>query len=192
MKTFDITTPSGLLLKLRYDITRLKNSKGSPDLRYAALDCAITAWHLSDWLLASVSDQRYQELTGVKRDARGFMEGFIARNEQRLPDIRTCQLIANTGKHLVLTKHDDATIEARTTVRFTPPFDAADPSSWANVKVQEVAYISRGAGTQNAIEFFLNVERHWRHVLVDEGLLSSNLRDRSIEDDPMLGYSTDE
>lgn len=181
MKTFGIRTPSGLLLKLRHDITRLKGARASLEMGYAALDCAITAWHLMDWLLASVSPKRHEELTGIKQGKSSPAKGFIERNEHRLPGIRDCQLIANTGKHLVLSGHDDPSLETQTAALFEPPFDANDPSSWPRVTVRPVAYILRGKEKVDAVAFFVDMERQWRHLLVEEGFLSASLRDQEID-----------
>lgn len=181
-KTFDITSPSGLLLKLRYDIARLKKSRWTPDIRYAAFDCAVAAWHLSDWLLASVSDDRYEELCGHERRVRRSpAKGFIERNSARLPGLRECQLIANTGKHLILAMPDDPSVSAGTTVHFSPPFDATDPASWATIKTIPGAYVQSGSTRLDAVEFFSNLERAWRRVLAEEGHLDQALVNECVE-----------
>jgi hypothetical protein len=191
-KTFDISSPSGLLLKLRYDIARLKKSRWTLDIRYAAFDCAVAAWHLCDWLLASVNDNRYAELCGQQRgERRSPAIGFIDRNSHRLPGIRECQLIANTGKHLILTMPDDPSVSARTTVQFDPPFDSTDPASWSAIKITSVAYIQSGAARLDAVQFFSTLERAWRRVLADEGHLDETLADEEVDFDAFDPLSFD-
>lgn len=174
-KTFDLQTPSGLILKLRFDIRRLHDASGTLDVRYAAIDCAVDAWHLVDWVLQFVNDERHIELSGVERHKHGAAEGFLKKNSARLPDLRQIQVIANTGKHRALRKGDDPTFKTFTTVVFNPPFNASSPESWANMKIRPAAYIECEEGRIDVLHFFQRIERAWRLVLVEEGLLGSEL-----------------
>ncbi|MDX0320356.1 hypothetical protein GOC38_22455 [Sinorhizobium meliloti] len=187
-KTFDLQGPSDLLEKLRYDIMRLKRARSSSELRYAAFDCAIGAWHMVDWLLAAISPSRQGYLTRTGTKIRS--QGFITLNEDRLPGIRECQAVANSGKHRILTiMPDDPSLSARTTVRFDRPLDEGDVHTGQFPKPHPAAYISKGDQKIDAVVFFTTLERAWRKVLVEEGCLPPHVQSREIDHALWYSYS---
>lgn len=191
-KSFDLEDPADLLEKLRYDIMRLKSAGSSIDLRYAAFDCAIAAWHLVDWLLASVPEAQQVRLSGTPHGVAGGNKGFVKRNESRLPGIRECQLIANAGKHRILTKHDDASVSATTGILWDRALEEEDFKTGSFPKSSPVAYIKKGDQKMNAVDFFSHLERAWRHLLVEEGCLSPHVLGREIDHTLWYTYSFDD
>lgn len=171
-KTFGIATASDLLDKLHYDIKRLKGAGYSAEVRYAAFDCSVVSLHLADWVLHSVSEARCLELCGKLADKHGSVQAFIERNAARLPHLATCELIANTSKHLRLRRGDNSYVAASSTVRFDPPFRADKPETWKDVKAFAVAVVTAGNRKVDAPAFFDEVATHWQAFLAAENLLT--------------------
>ncbi|WP_173089021.1 hypothetical protein [Devosia sp. 1635] len=157
---FGLHRPVHLLGKLRYDLYRLKEAKVSSEARYAALDCANDAWHLVDWVLASVSPERHKELCGHRTLSREAAAGFRDRYSEELPKLKTCQQIANTGKHLILSRQTvDQNISTFSSARFDPAFDATAPT-WTG-DLWPVLHVEDGNGTSEASSFFGSAWEDW-------------------------------
>lgn len=172
-KNFGIRDASDLLGKLRFDLARLKAAKMSNAVRYAALDCSLVSFHMVDWVLQSVSPERCLELCGKAAGDHGSVRSFIKRNTNKLPHLATCDVIANTGKHLALTwRADDGSVVGKSTVRFDPPFEVDRPETWATAKAYAVATIKTAGGEIDAVDFFQEVLQHWNEFLDSEGLLT--------------------
>jgi hypothetical protein len=172
-KTFGIRDASDLLNKLRFDIDRLKSARSSEALRYAAFDCSIVSLHLADWVVHSVSEARCLNLCGKRANDHRSVQAFIERNAGRLPQLATCELIANSSKHLILRRVDDPSVMASSTVRFDPPFQVERPETWKDVKAFPVALVTTGNGEIEASVFFDDVAARWQAFLEAERLLTA-------------------
>lgn len=170
-KTFGLSEPMDVWLKLRFDLDRLKAARSTRDLQYAALDCAIWAFHMIDWVLESVDDAAHLRLTGKQRDGKKVLDGFLATNASRLPALPWIGQIANTGKHRVLrNSKDDPSWVTGHTIRFDPPFDARNPHN--PVSISAVAYLRMTATAEEmqVQAFFEGVVSQWEHFLKRENL----------------------
>ena len=148
-KTFGLNTPSELLYKLKNDVDRLRQARSSDAARYAAFDCAVTAWHLTDWVLHAIDDDAHLRLTGH------------------------CRQFANSVKHVVITRGKEMpNVSTGSTVKFDPPILINEPDTWPQTKAYAFTYIMVDGEMRPAIEFFENMSAQWCEFLAREGLLS--------------------
>ena len=113
---FAMATPHHLLLKLSWEIKQLRLSMQSErhltDTHapaYHAFNCAVTCWHLTDWVWESSDEERRQlissQLDEVKIKA---IEEFQAAVRTKHRSLYICWQIANGSKHFRLRKTDPA------------------------------------------------------------------------------------
>lgn len=172
-KTFGLNEPMDVYVKLTFDLARLKEAESTKDLQFAALDCAIWAYHMIDWVLAAVTDARHIELCGFARYEGRAVRGFIAKREAPLRSaLEVCEQIALTSKHRVLTRTpDDPSFATGHTVRFDPPFNAADPLS-RSISMKAVGYVREVTSGRSfdVIDVMDAAIANWKHFLQSEGL----------------------
>lgn len=174
-KTFGLSEPMEVWLKLRFDLDRIRASRFTQGRQYAALDCAIWGFHLIDWVLEAVDDDAHLRLTGKRRGGKKLVDGFIETNIKVLPTLPYLRQIANTGKHRVLSQSVDvSTWITGHTVRFDPPFDARDPH--APISASAVAYLRMTETGEEAevAQFFEAVVGQWEYLLKRERLFDWN------------------
>ena len=97
-KAFTLQGPRDLLEKLDYDITRLARMHTTDErlVSFAALDCAVDAWSLVDWVWEwLVQNGRELALAEPQRD-RG---DFIKEIQHFIPTLSTCRQLATGAKH---------------------------------------------------------------------------------------------
>ncbi|TIV38016.1 MAG: hypothetical protein E5V91_16045 [Mesorhizobium sp.] len=170
-KTFGLKTPSDLHHKLVHDISRLRSATSSDDAKYAAFDCAVDAWHLTDWVLHAVSDTDHLRLSGRRRHSKDATFRFTAENSARLPALEFCRQIANSVKHVVVTRGDRMEgMSTGATVRFDPPFCPNEPETWKKVGIHILTYIEVDDQRYDVIELFEDMASQWYEFLVAEGL----------------------
>lgn len=162
---FHMDSPRDLLSKFRYDVSRLSELASSYEIKYAALDCANDAWHMVDWVLASVSAEDHRALCGKNFGEHGATDEFLSRHKAELPRLNTCRAIANSGKHLVLRKPSG--VQTSTSVEFNPPFDSSQPS-WSG-ELKNILYIEDTDGQHRADAYFAAALVDWEAYLTRLG-----------------------
>lgn len=155
--------------KLRYDIFRLTDAKDTLHLIYASFDCAMDAWHLTDWVLASVSDEAHLRLCGkVKSDRHGKTSGYVELNRDRLPLLEVCEKLANSAKHLII-NDDEPSIMNSVAVGYDPPLESLGVGD--SSRMFPIGKIAHGEKIVPVHDFYRVVSRQWACVLWQEGLL---------------------
>lgn len=167
-KTFGLKWPRDLLAKLEYDIGRLRSARSTDDVKYAAFDCAVDAWHMTDWVLAAVDDQRHLELCGEVRLHAQAAVRFSEKQAERLPILKFCRDIANGVKHFALRpKHrlDNVATSANISIRLKSAEDGIAVAS-----ASPIAQLIVDGTRYNAVEFFDDAYSQWSDFLKEEGL----------------------
>jgi hypothetical protein len=93
--SFNIRTSKEFLAKLREDYDELLVNKLSSRI---ALNCAMTSWHLSDWIFheyESPNDPSYEKLKKFQRALKS-----------KCPSLQVMHDLANGTKHFKLTNHN--------------------------------------------------------------------------------------
>lgn len=168
-RSFSLSHPRHLLSKLQSDIERIRNAATTPfGAQYAALDCASDAWHLTDWVLATVGDEQFRELSGYTRKpnkiTQGATDGFRHLQAAKLPKLGACQQISNTGKHLKI-KSLDETVQTGKGVRVSD--QGRTPTGGAWVDLYTVVQVQFGDELYDADDFFGDAAADWANFLND-------------------------
>ncbi|AVA21309.1 hypothetical protein [Rhizobium sp. NXC24] len=168
--------------KLLFDIERLRSGGSSASVAYAAMDCAIDATHLADWVLRAVDNDHHIRLTGkpISKDNDISLKGFDHVCGDRLRALAFCRDIANHSKHVVLTRRKPIDgIETGRSIRFNPSYNAVKGPTKGQT-VFAYAYIIVNEERFFVIELFQDMADQWKQFLADEGLWEED--ERPLED----------
>lgn len=99
-KTF-LAEPLDVYFKLLWEYTQLASADrlDRPQQAYMALNAAMTAWHMADWLCARMTPEHYAKLRGAtgNKDLNNC-KAFRAWAQKR-ESITVCEQIAVSAKH---------------------------------------------------------------------------------------------
>jgi hypothetical protein len=98
--SFDIKSSNDFLQKLVEDHEEFKLNSTSSRI---ALNCAMTAWHLSEWIY-----NEYHERLGTEFSS---LKDFQAKMKEQCPSLQIMHDLANGTKHFKLNRHK-STIES--------------------------------------------------------------------------------
>lgn len=103
MNSFGINTVVGMLAKAERELERMESAPDPSSKRDAAINCALTIWHLNDWLW--VASKRFKNNPEFMREmgvsGRSVVDVDIpAWVERNCPDIVYCQAVATGSKHV--------------------------------------------------------------------------------------------
>lgn len=91
------------LQKAERELGRCLNASSEVDLRDAAINCAISLWHINDWVWVSIAQDRNDDLLsklfGVS-DRRVKKDDFIQWSTAKCPELNIVQSICNASKHV--------------------------------------------------------------------------------------------
>lgn len=91
-KTFSLRGPRDLLLKLKWDIEQLQLiSSHTVGYHYQAMNCAITAWQMCDWVYADLDDAQKISFPTERK----FRDHIKAGSKW----LRICRELADASKH---------------------------------------------------------------------------------------------
>jgi len=103
-----------MLVKLRWELSNLdfRQRHDIAVCQYHAFNCAVTAWHVTDWLWQDISP----ELRGKLKDKTGKplkeCKDFQDYVRNACPALNLCHQIANGLKHCLVERNPDPTISA--------------------------------------------------------------------------------
>ncbi|MDX8540720.1 hypothetical protein RFM23_24180 [Mesorhizobium abyssinicae] len=175
-KTFGMREPTDLYEKLLHDIGRLRSARSSAESRYAAFDCAVDAWHLVDWTLHVASDASYERLSGFKRGGpskKGKLTveaGFKDLQEDRLPALRFCHMIANSVKHREVRNDFMPNLWSGSTAILSWSEPEKETGECSVKEVSLLTYVTVDGERYEAVELFEDMADQWRTFLDEEGL----------------------
>ena len=110
-KTFFLDFPKDYYDKFiwedeRYDAMRAGKARDERELAFQLLNCMTTAWHLSDWVFAAMTDEQ----RAVRCDGQIGKAGFQSWLRKECHALHICRQIAPGNKHYYVTKHNDDAI----------------------------------------------------------------------------------
>ena len=124
-KVFALAMPHHMLMKLRWEIAGLRSALSEPietsaELHapaYHAFNCAVTAWHMTDWIWQSATaEDRAELLSKLAITATGKSQNDFSAFTRALMKshrvLHICRQIAIGSKHKIVERHPDPDVRA--------------------------------------------------------------------------------
>lgn len=175
-KVFVLSTPIHLLAKLHWEIKGFQRSLSSKSIfatllpAYHAFNCAVTAWHVTDWTWEYVAAEGRSALAatyGLEGVNFGLFQDAVAQSSRAL---NACREIATGSKH-----RDVKRSRADPHVRAGAEWAALKPDRSGTPRYGTVWLIVDRHGKRPALEVFREAAEFWREVL------SPWMEDRFVE-----------
>jgi hypothetical protein len=109
---FLLATPADMYWKLSWELTELGTAMASDRNRfprqsaaYHAFNCAVTAWHMADWIWQAAGAEQRLWLSNkyqfsLVNDERKSLSRFYDSIASACPELHVCRQIANGSKHM--------------------------------------------------------------------------------------------
>lgn len=168
---FALATPHHFLLKLHWEIEQLKIALKTEHKiawtdapAYHAFNCAVTCWHLSDWVW-EYADENLRQLIGSQLATKlAKLEDFQAAIRTKHRSLHVCWQIANGSKHMKMRK-SDPNIKTQEVWKYHAPmagsFQAGQPLGRYEY---QLSFTDQGQ-TRDALATFEAAEKAWTHEL---------------------------
>ena len=109
---FGLRGPNDLLRKMAHDWKRMRRycADGRPECSFAALDFAISAWSMVDWVKEYLPRKDLERMISFEEKSGDFSKKYYEFMLSRIYGLRLCKEIANGSKHFFVSKNPDVTI----------------------------------------------------------------------------------
>ena len=165
-----------MLDKLSRETSRLQQARTMEDATDHAINCALTAWHLADWVWVAHfrDDPTARQRIGLAACGhdRKLKREFNKYVADQSPELRLCEDIANGFKHVVAKPPRGAKHPGASGVRTEGISKIIDGSGlrdgWGafTVETKYVAWITDDAGNQQeALKVYHAVREFWDDFL---------------------------
>ena len=124
-QVFMLATPAHMLTKLHWEIYSLRKALSEKPEHighthapaYCAFNCAVTAWHLADWVWKASSEVQRRDIlallrTTVTGNGRKDFVKFQTAIRNRSRALHICRQLATGSKHMTVTDHPDPNVRA--------------------------------------------------------------------------------
>ena len=159
-QTFAIESARDLTDKLWWSIEEYRTEPELQPKLWRAYDCAVTAWHISDWI--------WRERSEAGLDV-GTVTAFQNSLQAQSRVLRLCKYIATASKHAGVDRKQDPTIEVTVTPK--PSNVEVESSNFSLVDRSQDwdIIISDSHGTMDALAVFYAAQTFWEaEVFRDE------------------------
>ena len=175
---FALSTPDHLLAKLRWEVSGFKRAEGRKNefrghliAAYHAMNCAITAWHMADWVWMHLDEGSQRDLAAVLGLGKADLASFEAKIRADSRAINCCRDIATGSKHMKLNrKGSDPEVDAEVVWAFAPAdvemAGVDDPIG----RYSSHLIVHDSLGARPAQEVFHEAFSYWESFLVRRGL----------------------
>ncbi|MFM0072603.1 hypothetical protein PQQ86_15715 [Paraburkholderia sediminicola] len=162
--SFGLNTAHSMVKKAWREYQRCTNAASNDDRRDAAINCAITLWHMNDWvwngIAAAARDKpELKDLLGVT-GRRLTKDDLVKWAVSACPELNVCQSICNGSKHVVCA--------GITAARMTP--DDVDKTSEVENAVGRLEIID-DEGVRDGIEVLYKAFEFWYHHATNDNVL---------------------
>ena len=174
-QSFNIGDASQLLRKLTVEIHEFTKSNSSSTLSgYLALNIAMTAWHMVDWVSADMDmDQRETATRCLGRPISNHND-LAAAVTSACEALRICQVIATAGKHVEVKRRPDPSLATRFKLVKPSPNKARLPGEGLSY----IWVIKRNGKEYLAEEVFKEAHRFWEDLLSRLGMIEDPIKGR--------------
>lgn len=170
-QSFLVNDASQLFRKLSAEVNLFLNSQfDTMRSGHLALNIAMTAWHMNDWVYADM-DEHQREVAASFLGARvASYKDFVSATTAYCEDLRMCQVIATASKHVEVESRPDPSLHTR--------FEIVDVGvDEARPQLFTIWIIKSGGSKHPAQEVFKRVHRFWEDMLSNLGMM----------EDPIMG-----
>lgn len=155
--SFGLESAYSMVMKASREYQRCTGAGSNDDRRDAAINCAITLWHLNDWVWNGISKSsrgkpELTELLGVT-GRRAEKDDLVKWATSSCPELNLCQSICNGSKHVVCVGIKGA--------RMAPGGDG----------VLNVLEIVDDSGVRDGIQVLQTALEFWHHHATNDNVL---------------------
>ena len=114
-KAFELRNAGDILEKLRWELNNLFRRQRHDVIvcQYHAFNCAVTAWHVTDWLWQDLPSELRAEIelaAGVPIKCLGDFQNYV---RLQCSALNLCYEISRGAKHCIVDRNPDSTISTR-------------------------------------------------------------------------------
>jgi hypothetical protein len=177
-QVFMLASPAHVLTKLHWEIYGLRKALSEEPEHlghvhapsYCAFNCAVTAWHLADWVWEAAPPSRRAEiLADLDVEVRGQVPPGLTQFQNGLRDrsraLRICRQIATGSKHMIVRSHPDPDVRAEMRWEREPARAGKMRAGDALAIFRCQLVISDQGAEQSAIDVFEIAYRDWERLL---------------------------
>ena len=174
-QSFNIGDASQLLRKLTVEIHEFTKSNSSSTLSgYLALNIAMTAWHMVDWVSADMdADQRETATRCLGRPISDHND-LAAAVTSACEALRICHVITTAGKHVEVKRRPDPSLATRFKLVKPSPNKARLPGEGLSY----IWVIERNGKECLAEDVFKEAHRFWENLLSHLGMIEDPIPGR--------------
>ncbi len=179
-KVFALTSPAHLLRKLWWEVREFEVAEEDDSelgahliVAYHAMNCAITAWHMADWVwLYGGEDQRHHLATALKLDKEDFAT-FVTFLRSRSRALNCCRDIATGAKHMRLERRgSDPSVETEVVWEIEPmTVDSSVDAPLNRYTARLVVHDEQGE--RSARDVFREAFQYWEGFLESVGYIEA-------------------
>jgi|WetSurMetagenome_2_1015567.scaffolds.fasta_scaffold169597_3 hypothetical protein len=173
-QSFNIGDASQLMRKLTVEIHQFaKHNSSSTISGYLALNIAMTAWHMVDWVDADMDEDQCDTASRYLGQPLSNHKSFVVAVTTACTALRICQVIATAGKHAEVKDRPDPSLSTRFKLVKSDPNKAGLPGEGLSY----IWVIKRSGEEYLAEEIFKKVHRFWEDLLTHLSMI----------EDPIMG-----
>lgn len=174
-QSFNIGEASHLLRKLTSEIHQFTKSSSSSTLSgYHALNIAMTAWHMVDWVNADMDAHQREIATQLFGRPISNQKNLAVAVTNTCEALRICQVIATAGKHVEVKCRPEPLLATRFKLIRPEPCEAKLPGEGLTC----IWVIKRDGKEYLAEEVFKEAHRFWEDLLSDLGMINDPIMGR--------------
>jgi hypothetical protein len=182
---FALSGPDDMLRKLHWEIGQLKQAlkprrsfSFGDEPAYAAFNCAVTSWHLTDWVWEGCGDQEMRsQLCERLAAAEESLLGYQSALGRKHRSIYICQQIATGSKHSK-PRRPDPNVKAEEVWQLLPPMAGRLRAGQRLGSRQYRLTLVDKDVRRDLLEIFQEAAERWE----DELRASGFIEDRYIDD----------
>jgi hypothetical protein len=176
-QSFNIGDASQLLRKLTVEIHEFTKSNSSSTLSgYLALNIAMTAWHMVDWVIADMDVDQRETATRCLGRPISTLSNLAEAATNACRALRICQVIATAGKHVKVKTRPDPSLATRFKLVKPSPNKARLPGEGLSY----IWVIERKGKEYLAEEIFKKTHRFWEDLLSHLGMIEDPTTGREL------------
>ena len=185
-KVFMLATPAHMLQKFHWEIAQLKKMlREKPEKlgyvhapSYCAFNCAVTAWHIADWVWQSPHAHHEDLLSRFglavtvddKRNFSAFQNGI----RQKSRAIHICRQLATGSKHMTVSNHADPTVKAD--MRFETKSATFGEAKYGDPFAVSLYHliVTDNEEERSAVDVFEQAYKDWQRFLGEWGFVEGS------------------